>query len=289
MNCTLCPRGCGADRTVHPGFCGGGAQVRAARAALHLWEEPCISGTRGSGAVFFSGCTLRCVFCQNESISHGNFGKELTPAELAEVFRRLEGEGAHNLNLVTPTHYTPQILRALELAKPGIPVVMNCGGYETVETLRLWAGYIDVYLPDLKYMDSALSARYSAAPDYFERASAAILEMHRQQPELVSEDGLLRRGLIVRHLVLPGASGDSLRLLDWLDGHLPKDGFLLSLMRQFTPTPRCADYPELDRRLTTFEYRRVADRAAELGFSGFTQGRDSAQSRYTPDFDLTGL
>ena len=290
MGCALCPRRCGAERANTQGFCGGGSRVRAARAALHFWEEPCISGTAGSGAVFFSGCPLKCVFCQNADISAGNFGRELTVPQLADVFRRLEKQGAHNLNLVTPTHYTPQVLEALALAAPAVPVVMNCGGYEEVDTLARWAGRVDVYLPDLKYFDPGLSARYSAAPDYFERASAAILEMHRQRPAPVfGADGLLKSGLIVRHLVLPGASRDSLRLLQWLRDALPQGSFLLSLMRQFTPTAGCKSYPELDRRLTTFEYRRVADRAAELGFQGFTQGRDSAQSVYTPDFDLTGL
>lgn len=289
MGCTLCPRRCGAERTIAPGFCGGGARVRVARAAPHFWEEPCISGTRGSGAVFFSGCTLKCVFCQNTEISAGNFGRELTPRQLADVFLRLQEQGVHNLNLVTPTHYTDQILEALALAKPVIPVVMNCGGYERAETLRRWEGYVDVYLPDLKYYDAALASRYSAAPDYFEVAAGAIREMHRQQPALHWDGELLTKGLIIRHLVLPGASRDSLRLLDWLDTELPKHAFLLSLMRQFTPTENCAAYPELYRRLTTFEYRRAADKAADLGFQGYLQDKSSAKSEYTPAFDLTGI
>ncbi len=287
--CTLCPRLCGVDREARPGYCGSGALVKAARAAKHMWEEPCISGTEGSGTVFFSGCTLGCVFCQNREISRGGVGKELTTQQLAEVFKRLESQGVHNLNLVTPTHFTPQILQALEQAKPQVPVVMNTGGYERVETLRKWEGKVDIYLPDLKYVSSVLSEKYSAAPDYFPVASKAILEMHRQQPQLVWEGDLLKKGLIVRHLVLPGCVKDSLDVLDFLDKNLPKDSFLLSLMSQFTPTAACAAVPEIDRRVTTYEYRKVADRAAELGFQGFAQDRRSAKEEYTPPFDLEGV
>ena len=287
--CTLCPRMCGVDRKTGLGYCGSGSLAKAARAAKHHWEEPCISGTAGSGTVFFSGCTLGCVFCQNREISRGGVGKELTTEQLAETFRRLEGQGVHNLNLVTPTHFTPQILQALELAKPGVPVVMNCGGYERVETLKQWEGKIDIYLPDLKYFSPELSKKYSAAPDYFAVASSAILEMHRQQPNLIWEGDLLKKGLIVRHLVLPGCWKDSLALLDFLDQNLPKDSFLLSLMSQYTPTAACAAHPEINRRVTTYEYRKVADRAAELGFSGFAQDRRSAKEEYTPPFDLEGV
>ncbi len=287
--CTLCPRQCGVDREKQTGYCGSGALVKAARAAKHLWEEPCISGVNGSGTVFFSGCTLGCVFCQNREISRGGTGKELTVEQLADVFRRLEQQGVHNLNLVTPTHFTPQILHALDRAKPHIPIVMNTGGYERVETLRQWEGTIDVYLPDLKYVSPILSGKYSAASDYFEVASKAVLEMHRQQPRLEWEGDLLKKGLIVRHLVLPGCVKDSLAVLDFLDKNLPKDSFLLSLMSQFTPTAACAAYPELNRRVTTYEYRKVADRAAELGFSGFAQDRRSAKEEYTPPFDLEGV
>ena len=287
--CTLCPRMCGVDRSVRTGYCGSGAAVKAARAAKHLWEEPCISGTEGSGTVFFSGCTLGCVFCQNREISRGGVGKTLTAEQLAEVFRRLENQGVHNLNLVTPTHFTPQILQALEIVSPSVPVVMNTGGYERVETLRKWEGKVDVYLPDLKYVSPELSGKYSAAPDYFEVASKALLEMHRQQPKLVWDGDLLKKGLIVRHLVLPGCVQDSLAVLDFLDKNLPKDSFLLSLMSQYTPTAACAEVKEINRRVTTYEYRKVADRAAEQGFSGFTQDRRSAKEEYTPPFDLEGL
>ena len=287
--CILCPRLCGVDRTERVGYCGSGSLPKVARAAKHHWEEPCISGTEGSGTVFFSGCTLGCVFCQNREISRGGTGREVTVEHLADIFKRLEGQGVHNLNLVTPTHFTPQILQALELAKPTVPVVMNCGGYERVETLRQWEGKVQVYLPDLKYFSPELSAKYSAAPDYFAVASKAIMEMHRQQPQLVWEGDLLKSGLIIRHLVLPGCMKDSLQILDFLDKHLPKDSFLLSLMSQYTPTENCKQFPEINRRVTTYEYRKVADRAAELGFSGFAQDRRSAKEEYTPPFNLEGV
>lgn len=287
--CILCPRQCGVDRTERVGYCGSGSLPKVARAAKHHWEEPCISGTEGSGTVFFSGCTLGCVFCQNREISRGGTGREVTVEHLADIFKRLEGQGVHNLNLVTPTHFTPQILQALELAKPTVPVVMNCGGYERVETLLQWEGKVQVYLPDLKYFSPELSARYSAAPDYFAVASKAIMEMHRQQPQLVWEGDLLKSGLIIRHLVLPGCMKDSLKVLDFLDKNLPKDSFLLSLMSQYTPTENCKQFPEINRRVTTYEYRKVADRAAELGFSGFAQDRRSAKEEYTPPFNLEGV
>ena len=287
--CILCPRLCGVDRTERVGYCGSGSLPKVARAAKHHWEEPCISGTEGSGTVFFSGCTLGCVFCQNREISRGGTGREVTVEHLADIFKRLEGQGVHNLNLVTPTHFTPQILQALELAKPTVPVVMNCGGYERVETLRQWEGKVQVYLPDLKYFSTELSAKYSAAPDYFAVASKAIMEMHRQQPQLVWEGDLLKSGLIIRHLVLPGCMKDSLQILDFLDKHLPKDSFLLSLMSQYTPTENCKQFPEINRRVTTYEYRKIADRAAELGFSGFAQDRRSAKEEYTPPFNLEGV
>ena len=287
--CTLCPRRCGVDRTAALGYCGTGDLVKVARAAKHFWEEPCISGTEGSGTVFFSGCTLGCVFCQNREISREGVGREVTTERLAQIFQNLENQGVHNLNLVTPTNFTPQILQALETAKPAVPVVMNTGGYERVETLRKWEGKVQIYLPDLKYVSTELSGKYSAAKDYFSVASEAILEMHRQQPELIWEGDLLKRGMIVRHLVLPGGMRDSLAVLDFLDQALPKGSFLLSLMSQFTPTPACGAFPEINRRVTTYEYQKVADRAAELGFSGFAQDRRSAKKEYTPPFDLEGV
>ncbi len=293
-SCTLCPRECGADRRKGPGRCGGGALPRVARAALHRWEEPCISGSdpaRGSGTVFFSGCPLGCCFCQNYQISQENFGREVTIPRLAEIFLELQEAGAWNLNLVTATQYTPQVLEALDLAgsRLTIPVVWNSGGYEKPETLRLLEGRVDIYLPDLKFYDPALGEDCAAAPDYFRRASAAILEMYRQVgPLRLDENGMLRRGLIVRHLVLPGERKDSERLLRWLAANLPVGDFYLSLMSQYTPYRPMAR-KALNRRTATFEYRWVQDIAGELGFSGYGQERTSAKEEYTPSFDLTGV
>lgn len=301
--CNLCPRKCNIDREVSSGFCkssGNSNNVTVSRAALHFWEEPCISGEQGSGTVFFSNCNLRCVFCQNFEISADGIGKEISYKRLAQIFLELQEKGAENINLVTPTHYSYQILKALDMVKPKlyIPVVMNCGGYESVDTIKMFDGYIDVYLPDLKYKSSVLSEKYSFCPDYFEKACMALKEMHRQAPKLVwdidSQDDdikLLKRGLIIRHLVLPSCYHDSLDILDWLDncGFLTKDNFLLSLMSQFTPTKACEEFPELNRRVTTFEYNKVVSKAQELGFNGYIQERSSAKEEYTPPFDLTGV
>lgn len=300
MLCNLCPRKCNIDREVSSGFCkaqDGWDKVSVSRAALHYWEEPCISGSRGSGTVFFSNCNLRCVFCQNAEISADGFGKEISVDRLADIFLELQDKGANNINLVTPTHYTYQILKSLDMVKDklDIPVVMNCGGYESVETIKMFDGYIDIYLPDLKYKNPELSLKYSACSDYFEKACRAIEEMHRQAPKLIWDnyDGeqLLKKGLIIRHLVLPGCYHDSLDILDWLDGctFLKKNSFLLSLMSQFTPTKACEEFPELNRRITTFEYNKVVKRASELRFRGYVQELSSAKEEYTPPFDLTGV
>ena len=236
-SCTLCPRECHADRTTSTGFCGAGHELRAARAALHMWEEPCISGTTGSGTVFFSGCTLRCVFCQNFQLSHENYGKTISVSRLADIFLELQEKGAANINLVTGTQFAPSIVRALDLAKPKlqIPVVFNCGGYEKLETIRDLADYVDIWLPDLKYMDSGLAKKYSAAPDYFEKASAAIKEMIRLTGGLSwnkRNPSMLDRGVIIRHMVLPGAKEDSIRLLHWIRENLPDHQYLISIMSQ---------------------------------------------------------
>lgn len=286
--CTLCPRRCGVDRSAGRGFCGMDESPRVARAALHFWEEPCISGTRGSGAVFFSGCTLRCAFCQNYEISHQGFGKALTVRRLADIFRALEDQGAHNINLVTATPFVRQVLEALSLFKPGIPVVWNTGGYETVETLRMLEGAVDIYLPDLKHVSPRLSRLCAGAPDYFEFASAALMEMCRQTgPAVYGEDGLMRKGVIVRHLILPGCTVDSCKALDFIAENLPK-GTPVSLMRQYTPSPHC-NIPGLDRRVSDAEYARVLAHFEALGLSGFTQEKESANAAYTPPFDLTGV
>lgn len=302
-HCNLCPRSCGADRTAgQTGFCGCSDRITAARAALHLWEEPCISGVHGSGTIFFSGCTLRCRFCQNAKISTGHFGKELTVRELADAMLRLQDQGAHNISLVTATHYLPSILSALDLIRGQlfIPVVYNCGGYERAETVAALKDYVDIWLPDLKYYDSELSAHFSGAPDYFEHASASILQMIRQtgspqfhdfaDPDTGNVCPVMDRGVIIRHMVLPGHRDDSIRLLHWMAEHLPKDQWLISLMSQYTPYHKDAKYPELNRRITSFEYQKVVDEAIRLGLdSGYMQEKSSAKEEYTPPFELEGL
>ena len=288
MKCTLCPRRCGVDRSERTGFCGLGEKPRVARAALHFWEEPCISGTRGSGTVFFSGCTLRCAFCQNYEISHEGFGREISIQRLADIFRMLRDQGAHNINLVTATPFAPAVLDALALYHPGIPIVWNTGGYETPETLELLQGVVDIYLPDLKHVSPRLGKLCAGAPDYFDAASQAILEMCRQTgPAEYDAEGMMRRGVIVRHLILPGCTGDSCRALDFIAQELPK-GTPVSLMRQYTPSPHC-QIPGLDRRITDAEYARVLDHFEALGLTGYTQEKESADSAYTPPFDLTGV
>lgn len=290
QNCTLCPRRCGADRTNGQlGFCRQPDKIYAARAAAHYWEEPVISGSFGSGAVFFSGCTLKCAFCQNYDISQENFGKTLTSAELRAAFERLIDEGVQNINLVTPTHFLPDILPALEPKLP-VPVVYNCGGYESVETLRQLEGKIDVYLPDFKYSDNALAKRLSSAPDYFETASAAILEMYRQVGKPVLEDDEMKRGVLLRHLVLPGCVDNSLGVLDWIAEHFRSGDILFSLMSQYVPMGRAAEMPPFDRRITELEYDSVLSYMMLLGIEdGYTQDFSSAERGYTPSFDLTGL
>lgn len=289
-HCTLCPRRCGVDRTRGQlGFCKMPGQVHAARAGVHYWEEPVISGSFGSGAVFFSGCTLKCAFCQNYDISQENFGKPMTSAELRAAFERLIDEGVQNVNLVTPTHFLPDILPALEPKLP-VPVVYNCGGYESVETLRQLEGKIDVYLPDFKYSDNALAKKLSSAPDYFETASAAILEMYRQVGKPVLEDDEMKRGVLVRHLVLPGCVDNSLGVLDWVAEHFRSGDILFSLMSQYVPMGRAVEMPPFDRRITELEYDSVLSYMMLLGIEdGYTQDFSSAERGYTPSFDLTGL
>ncbi|MBC3515975.1 radical SAM protein [Neobittarella massiliensis] len=294
-HCTLCPRRCGADRLRgETGYCGAGAAVRAGRAALHFWEEPCLSGDRGSGAVFFSGCTLGCVFCQNYQISADGQGVEVTVPQLAESFLSLQQQGAHNLNLVTATHYLPQVIAALDLAKSrglALPVVYNCGGYERRETLRMLAGYVDIYLPDCKYLDAQLAARYSGAPDYPQVVREALDEMFLQVGEPVFDDcGMMRRGMIVRHLLLPGCEADSRAVLRYLYGRFG-DSVYLSIMNQYTPLPRVrVRWPELGRCITAAEYERVIDYALELGIeNAFVQEGGTVSESFIPDFSGQGL
>lgn len=297
--CQLCPRACGVDRARTAGFCGCSSTVRAARAALHHWEEPCISGLHGSGAVFFSGCTLRCCFCQNYSISQEGFGKDLSVQQLADIFLKLQDQGAHNINLVTATQFLPSILPALDLIRHRlhIPVVYNCGGYERTETVAALADYVDIWLPDLKYYDPELSRKYSRAADYFEVASRAVTQMIAQTGAPVfhtlperHDISIMDRGVIIRHMVLPGQKEDSIRLLHWMADHLPKNQYYISLMSQYTPFYKSSEYPELSRRITSYEYRKVVDAALGLGLNqGFMQEKSSAKEEYTPPFDLEGL
>ena len=291
-SCNLCPRMCGARRDAKRGngYCRMGAMPVVARAALHFWEEPCISGTKGSGTVFFTGCSLQCVFCQNEQISvRREVGRPLTARELSDVFFRLVEQGAHNINLVNPTHFASGIAEALRFRPLPVPVVYNSGGYERVETLRMLEGLISIYLPDYKYRDSALSQRLSGAADYPEHAAEAILEMVRQTgPASFDGDGMLQRGTIVRHLILPGHTRNSIEVLDWLKENLP-EGTLVSLMAQYVPCGRAADYPEIDRRITKREYEKVQQHLFALGLDGYVQERKSAKKDFIPPFDLEGI
>ena len=289
--CSLCPRNCKADRTVSAGFCGETSRLYAAKAYLHKWEEPCISYKNGAGTIFFSGCSLHCVYCQNNRISNELFGKELTVSELSDIILSLQDRGADNIEFVTPTHFVPHIIAALDIVKPelNIPVIYNSGGYENLHTLRLLKGYIDIYMPDLKYFSSDISLRYSAAEDYFEKASAAVSEMISQTGSLqYNTGGGLIKGTIIRHLILPGCRHDSMRILDWIAENTSPDNVLVSIMNQYTPFDFIPDdLPELKRRLTKMEYNSVARYAAELGISGFTQGRSAVGKDFVPDFDLS--
>ena len=292
MKCSLCPRMCNIDRQVTTGYCGVKNTLRVARAALHFWEEPCISGEEGSGAVFFTGCNLRCVFCQNYQIARAEQGKEITVERLAEIFLELQEQKANNINLVTATHYVPQVVEALKMAKEKglyIPVVYNCGGYETVETLKLLDGLVDIYLPDFKYVDSERAKRYSRAEDYPEVAKAALAEMVRQQPEAIfDERGIMTKGVIVRHLMLPGGIKDSKAVVNYLY-ETYGDQIYISLMNQYTPLPHVADYPEIDRKLKKFEYDRLVDYAISLGVeNGFIQEGETAEESFIPAFTNEG-
>ena len=275
------------DAQSGEGFCGLPATPVVARAGLHLWEEPCVSGARGSGAVFFSGCVLRCVYCQNHAISHENFGKPVSVERLREIFWELIGQGAHNINLVSPTPFAPAIREALAEPLP-VPVVWNTGGYERVETLRSLEGKVQVWLPDLKYVDSGLSQDLSGAADYFDAASAAIEEMVRQTGDYVLEAGLLKRGVLIRHLMLPGQLENTKAVLDWVAETFRPGQVLLSLMAQYTPQPGAVG--KLARKVTAAEYRSALQYLENCGITdGYCQDAASARAEYTPDFDLTGV
>ena len=290
MICRLCPRNCGAERTEETG---GGLCVMptlpvVAKAMLHQWEEPCLVGEKGAGAVFFSGCNLRCCFCQNGVISRQGFGKTVSIARLREIFRQLIGQGAACLDLVTPTHFTPAVLQALGEEDWGVPVVWNCGGYEKVETLRTLEGKVQVYLPDLKYALPGPAKRYSAAEDYFEAASAAILEMFRQTGPYRMEGGQLKSGVLIRHLLLPGEMENTRRVIDWVAANFREGDVLFSLMSQYTPQSGARG--NLARPVTRAEYRAAMQYMENCGIThGFTQERTSAKEEYTPVFDLQGI
>ncbi len=294
-DCTLCPRECHADRKAgQTGFCAQGAEVVCARAALHFWEEPCISGICGSGTVFFSGCNLQCVFCQNHSIAIGRTGRVLTLDRLSEIYLELQAKGAANINLVTGSHYIPQIAYSLELAKSkglSIPVVYNTGSYERVSSLRLLEGLVDIYMPDLKYRSSELSLKYSRAADYFEVASAAIAEMFRQTgtPLFDPHTGMMKRGVLVRHLLLPGQAADSKRILRYLHSTYGDDIYV-SILSQYTPLSQVADIPELNRVITEREYESILAFADKIGIeNGFYQEGEVARESFIPSFDGEGL
>lgn len=292
--CTLCPRECQVNRASKLGYCKAPQNPRVARAALHLWEEPCISGTNGSGTVFFSGCTLKCVYCQNLEISHTCFGKDISVERLAEIFCELQAQGAHNINLVSPTPYIPQIKAAIDAVrdKIKIPYIFNTGGYEKADTVSSLNGYIDIFLTDIKYYSSELSALYSQASNYFDCAiSSAAAMIHQVGAPVFTNDGLMQSGVIIRHLVLPMQRRDSEKILELLAKRFQPNSFVLSLMSQYTPVDGLAEvYPEINRKVTTFEYRFVTDTALKLGFdNAYVQERDSASKKYTPPFDSSGV
>lgn len=288
MICSICPRKCKIDRDINTGFCQSPSVFRVARAALHYWEEPCISGENGSGTVFFSGCNLRCVYCQNYEISRENKGMEISDERLIEIFESLIEQGANNINLVNPTHYASRLADVLTKWKSPVPIVYNSSGYEKAETLKALDGLVDIYLPDLKYIRADKALRYSAAGDYFERASKAIMEMRRQVRDRFDSDGMMQSGMIVRHLILPQNTNSSIEILKWLKENLPDT--YVSLMAQYTPCGELDGTPELKRKITRREYDKVADFAVANGFEKLLlQELASADSNFIPKFDFTGI
>ncbi len=286
--CSLCPRGCNAERTAYAGkgYCKMGYLPRIARVAPHMWEEPCISGKNGSGTIFFSGCVLSCVFCQNMKISKGGYGKTVSVEELAGHIRSLEQKGVHNINLVSPTPYIESIIKAFELYKPSVPIVYNTGGYEKAETIRRLDGIVDIYLPDMKYIRSELSAKYSGASDYFKYASESLEEMVKQTGSpAFDENGMMIKGTIVRHLILPKNTKNSIEVLRYLDNNFGEK-ILISLMGQYIPVGDAEKYPEINRCITAREYEKVLSELGNLSLDGFAQELDSASKTYIPDFNL---
>lgn len=292
--CMLCPRNCGVNRNNNAlGFCKMGKDLMVARATLHFWEEPIISGEKGSGTVFFSGCNLKCVFCQNFQISTNNFGKKITTERLSEIFLELQSQGANNINLVTPTHFIPQIIEAITLAKAkglNLPIVYNSSGYEKIETIKLLKGYIDIYLPDFKYFDDRYAIKYSKCPNYFEYASKSIAEMISQTGKPVfNSEGLLVKGTIVRHMMLPRLLEDSKKIIHYLAENYNDDIFI-SIMNQYTPTNNIQKYPEINCTVSNEEYDSLIDYAIDIGIkNGFMQEGETQKTSFIPEFDTTGV
>lgn len=293
-SCRLCPRNCSINRLDgNRGFCGGGSLIKASRASLHYWEEPCISGTKGSGTVFFSDCNLRCIFCQNHKISQEGIGAEITSERLSEIFLEHQEKGAHNINLVTPTHYVPQIIKALDIAKKNglnLPVLYNTNSYENIETIQALNGYIDVYLPDLKYFSNKFAVKYSSAPDYFKFATKAIEEMVSQVGNPVfDEQGLIKKGVIIRHLMLPGLLFDSKKVIDYIYSTYG-DSVYISLMNQYTPMYKASEFPEINRTLNPKHYDSLIDYCLSIGIkNGFIQDSGTSSENFVPEFDMRGI
>jgi putative pyruvate formate lyase activating enzyme len=287
MICSICPRHCNVDRSVNLGFCQSPDNFRVARAALHFWEEPCISGKEGSGTVFFSGCNLKCVFCQNNEISAENKGVEISDDKLISIFENLISQGANNINLVNPTHYAKRLAKVLGRWKSPVPIVYNSSGYEEVETLKALDGLIDIYLPDLKYIRAEKAMRYSKAADYFEKASAALLEMRRQVEDKFDGD-IMKSGMIIRHLILPQNTNSSITVLDFIKSNFPNT--FVSLMAQYTPCGDLSEFPEINRKITRREYEKVVNYAFDNSFDKlFIQELSSADKSFIPKFDFTGV
>lgn len=287
MICSICPRHCNVDRSVNLGFCQSPDNFRVARAALHFWEEPCISGKEGSGTVFFSGCNLKCVFCQNNEISAENKGVEISDDKLISIFENLISQGANNINLVNPTHYAKRLAKVLSRWKSPVPIVYNSSGYEEVETLKALDGLIDIYLPDLKYIRAEKAMRYSKAADYFEKASAALLEMRRQVEDKFDGD-IMKSGMIIRHLILPQNTNSSIAVLDFFKSNFPNT--FVSLMAQYTPCGDLSEFPEINRKITKREYEKVVNYAFDNSFDKlFIQELSSADKSFIPKFDFTGV
>lgn len=287
MKCCICPRECEIDRTKQVGFCGQSEKIRISKIMFHHYEEPLISGdekSKGSGAIFFTGCNLKCAFCQNHPISHGNKGKNVTVKKLAKIFKKLEKKGALNINLVTPSHFSKQIIDALKIHKPQIPIVWNSNGYESVATIEKLKDYVDIYLVDLKYMNNELSTKYSKATNYVENATKAIKQMKHNQPFDEIENGLMKKGMIIRHLILPTHTADSVKCLDFIHNEIGEKS-IVSLMSQYEPRYDAIKHPEINRKITPLEYKRVVNHALKLNMTNcFTQDLSSANSKYTPKF-----